>query len=498
MNKPIKYSLYLLALLFVFIISSCSKTQQTVLENFFKHLNIPAETNVDLNLKTSYQYQNENISVKWTSSNENAMSINGTINRLDVDQTVILVGEATLNKETLKKSYVVKVLADTSMATLEKTAASLVLPTSLDDSLSLPSSKTVDGVEVTIIWSSSHPEIMDSTGKLTLPAEDTIITITATLYLESSMLEKNFNIEVPQSPDYTPLNYWHKVSVYSAAIADEIKPGKLNEFAGAIYRKVVSSRDYWLGIEVIVTLPEFIPDEKRTGVNPYDTSELRYLDNASIYLGGNSSAESDVGLSWSFGANFDGNSVNYSASTVYRPFWRYIDSGKNTYMNANWRDTCYYYYPGDTIRMSVFSPRENYLQLRIELLEETTIPKYAQRRANYNLGANYSKVFVSPEFPSKGMGVYKAEFKRVCALDQVGNEGKPTQPTNAQNANCIWREVYLYRRIDGQVYKVPMTSERVATCNAPSTFTNAHIVSYDGVDQSLGGEIVTLSPNNNN
>lgn len=311
------------------------------------------------------------------------------------------------------------------------------------------------------------------------------------------MLEKNFNIEVPQSPDYTPLNYWHKVSVYSAAIADEIKPGKLNEFAGAIYRKVVSSRDYWLGIETIVTLPEFIPDETRTGVNPYDTSEFRYLDNASIYLGGNSSAESDVGLTWSFGANFDGASVNYSASTVYRPFWRYIDSGKNTYMNSNWRETCYYYYPGDTVRMSVFSPRENYLQLRIELLEETTIPKYAQRRANYNLGENYSKVFVSPEFPSKGMGVYKAEFKRVSALDQVGNEGKPTQPTNAQNANCIWREVYLYRRIDGQIYKVPMTAERVASCNAPSTFTNAHIVTYDGVDQSLGGEIVTLSPNNN-
>ena len=63
-------------------------------------------------------------------------------------------------------------------------------------------------------------------------------------------------------------------------------------------------------------------------------------------------------------------------------------------MNAAWRDTCYYYYPGDTIRMSVFSTKANYLQLRIELLEETTIPKYAQRRANYNLGSNYSKVFV--------------------------------------------------------------------------------------------------------
>lgn len=497
MNKIIKSALSFLIVFVVFMITSCVNTKQTVLENFFKTLNIPAETSTDLNLKTSYSYANKNVTVKWTSSNENAISNTGVVTRLDTDQTVILVGEASTSNEKLKKSFVIKVLADTSMATLEKVASSLILPTTLDDSINLPSKKTADGKEVTIVWTSSHPDIMDSTGKLTLPKEETTITITAILYLDSNMLEKSFDIIIPQAPDYSPVNYWHKAPLFLETINNEIFPGRLSEFAGAIYRKCVSSRDYWLGIEVVVTLPEFIPDEKRKGVSPYDSSAYRYLDNASIYLGGNSSAESDVGLTWSVGANFAGTAVNYSESIAYRPFWRYIDSGKNTYMNAAWRDTCYYYYPGDTIRMSVFSTKANYLQLRIELLEETTIPKYAQRRANYNLGSNYSKVFVSPEFPSKGMGVNKAEFKRVVALDQVGNEGKPTQPTNAQNANCIFREVYLYREINNQIYKVPMTTQRFAYCNAPSSFSNAHIVSYDGVDKNLGGEIITLSPNNN-
>ena len=405
MNKIIKSALGFLIVLVAFMVSSCVDNKQTTLENFFKSLNIPTETSTDLNLKSSYSYANKTITVTWTSSNENAITTTGLVTRLETEQTVILVGEASVGNDKLKKSFIVKVLADTSMATLEKVAASLILPTTLDDSLSLPSKKTADGNEVTIVWTSSHPEIMDSTGKLTLPLEETTITITATLYLDSNMLQKSFDIIVAQSPDYTPLNYWHKAPLYLESINNEIFPGRLSEFAGAIYRKCVSSRDYWLGIEVVVTLPEFIPDPKRQGVSPYDSSAYRYLDNASIYLGGNSSAESDVGLTWSVGSNFAGTAVNYTESIAYRPFWRYIDSGKNTYMNAAWRDTCYYYYPGDTIRMSVFSTKANYLQLRIELLEETTIPKYAQRRANYNLGSNYSKVFVSPEFPSKGMGV---------------------------------------------------------------------------------------------
>ena len=498
MDKIIKSALSFLLVLVVFMVGSCGKTKQTTLEDFFKSLNLPTETSSDLNLKTSYSYDNKTITVNWTSSNESAISNTGVVTRLESEQTVILVGEASLGKESLKKSFVIKVLADTSRQTLEKVALSLILPTTLDDSISLPSKKTVDGKEVTIVWTSSHPEILDSTGALTLPLKETTITLTALLYLESNMLQKSFDIVVPQNPDYSPLNYWYKAPVYLEAIKDEIVPGRLSEFAGAIYRKCVSSRDYWYGIEVVVTLPEFIPDENRKGISPYDSSAYRYLDNPSIYLGGNSSAESDVGLTWSVGATFNGTAVNYAESVAFRPFWRYIDSGKNTYMNAAWRDTCFYYYPGDTIRMSVFATKANYLQLRIELLEETTIPKYAQRRASYNLGSNYPKVFVSPEFPSKGMGVNKAEFKRVVALDQVGNEGKPTQPTNAQNANAIFREVYLYRKIDNQIYKVPMTKERYAYCNAPSTFTNAHIVSYNGVDQSLGGEIITLSPNNNN
>ena len=56
MNKIIKSALSFLIVFVVFMITSCVNTKQTVLENFFKTLNIPAETSTDLNLKTSYSY----------------------------------------------------------------------------------------------------------------------------------------------------------------------------------------------------------------------------------------------------------------------------------------------------------------------------------------------------------------------------------------------------------------------------------------------------------
>ena len=75
--------------------------------------------------------------------------------------------------------------------------------------------------------------------------------------------------------------------------------------------------------------------------------------------------------------------LNYGSKKVaYRPFYRYIysevidDNGNVTRINKNiWKvasplDFDYYYFPGDVVKMSVYSPLENYLQLRIEVLEK--------------------------------------------------------------------------------------------------------------------------------
>lgn len=498
-----KYLMFIL-LVFVGILSGCSNT----LENFLQTLEVGPEVSGDIDLKNEYEFNGKTIKVEWITTNEEIISSTGKVTRTLEDQQVILTCKASLGSSELTRNFTVTVLADTTPIVLQKALIQLEgmlsFFTSTTQSIALPNQLEVDDYNVSISWTSSDTSVMDDTGKIVkLPKKDKEITLTALVSCKGNVDAKSFKIVVMKDPDYSIGADFSTSEVYTGVIENEAKPTPVGKFDGAIYRKVTSSTDYWLGIEVVVTLPEYHGDPGRMSKNPYGSeNDMRYNDNASVYLGGHSGAESDVGLTWSMGVIPGTNTIDYSKSVAFRPFWRYIHAGKNTYANASVQDTQYYYYPGDKIRMSVYATKPGYLQLRIDLLEETTIPEYVELRKSYNLGDNYSKLFLSPEFPSSGMGSSKAQFKRCCALDQVGNEGGKSQPTNAQSLNIIWHEVYLYREINNNYYKVPMTSQRRAELSWPGQygvlgdFTNAIKVSYDGVDTSLGGEIVSIDPNN--
>lgn len=480
----------------------CSTTNS--LQAFVDQLPIPQEVTENLELKSTYDYKGKVVNVTWTSSNEKAISLTGVVTRTTIKQQVILIAKATLDDSQIKKTFIVNVKEDISPIVLDKAASSLIIDPNITHSIILPSMKQIDGETVYYEWESSHEDIIDKTGNLTLPMIETNVTLKVTISVNGLSTTREFIMNVPRDPNYSNGEVFARATLFADKITNEKGVEPLKEFTGAIYHKVCSSRDFWLGIEVIVTLPTFIGDEKRTGVNPWGSeNDIRYLDNASVYLGGNCEKECDVGLTWSFGANHAKTGVDYSKSVAFRPFWRYISTdNSNTYQNSNWQDSQYYYYPGDKIRMSVYVSSNNKMQLRIELLEETTIPEYAAFRAAYNLGDNYSKLFVSPEFNAPGAGIYPMVLKRVCALDQVNNEGKPTSPTNASSNNVIYHECYLYRKINGVYYKVAFNEGRQTSISSPSgtnslgDFTGTFHLSYDGVNKDLGGEVVSIIPNN--
>ncbi len=294
---------------------------------------------------------------------------------------------------------------------------------------------------------------------------------------------------------------------------EKLNPADPEVFGGAWYYKVVSSKDKWVGIEVVVTLPEV---EIRRYKSEFDSTldfdpGVKNLDNPSVYLGGNALSESDVGLSMSLGViNTRTNEIS-KGSVAFRPFWRYITSedqdlggydahdgkysvsanGNNCFANYHWKYTEYYYLPGDKLRIVVYIPEENKMQLQIEVLEKSTLPESVEIREKY--GWKDPADFLSPVFTSPGHGTgMDAEFKRVNAIDQSGNEGGTAIPTDTKVEGIIWHETYLYRVIDGVLYRVPMNESRRGTTAAPESkyFT----VSYEGVDSSLGGEIVTIHP----
>lgn len=292
------------------------------------------------------------------------------------------------------------------------------------------------------------------------------------------------------------------VKVYDGEIEGEIKPPVPPQcFLGAWYRKVFTSFDSWLGIEGVITLGEFTPDESRFNLD----GKGRYMDNPSVYMGGKSQKESDAGLGLNLTYMSSDTSFDLDLSSpklAYRPFWRYIYSDAtdiggnvnrreiNSWNISNPRSLMYYYFPGDKIRMSVYSPLPDYLQLKIEIVTVTEIPKYRDLRKQYHLKDDKPSDFYSPIFYSKGHGYMNAEFKRVNSIDQYGNEGFHAQNTRAYVSEAVWHEVYLYRKINGQIMKVPFSQERQCSMICPNT--EAVTVRY--INPQLGSESIFIHP----
>lgn len=254
-----------------------------------------------------------------------------------------------------------------------------------------------------------------------------------------------------------------KAPIYKHQISDLIPtPTKYQCFPGAWYYKILTSKDKWIGIETIITLPEFVYDEER-----YDIIKKRYLDTPSVYLGGVSDFENDIGFGW-FQGKVNGKITE--EKITFRPFWRYIyldENGleKNIYAGTNIDQTEYYFFPKDKIKISLFSEKDNYLTFRIELLKETSHPKYKEIR---NLLNKKPEILVQRDIPAPGVGVHLTEFKRCNAIDQYGNEGKPAQMTTAKAYGAMWESCYLYRRINEKIHKVLLTRNLYMEMKCPN------------------------------
>lgn len=304
------------------------------------------------------------------------------------------------------------------------------------------------------------------------------------------------------------------MKIYLDKIANEVeKPVAPNCFLGAWYHKQFSSKDYWEGIEGTITLPNV--DLKRF-------NGQKNLDTPSIYMGGHAKYESDVGLSYMTGLiKEDGKDVITPGGIAFRPFWRYItddfdnidvgsydfdndrfynasnltpnQSTSNCYAHYSGKFSEYYYLPGDKVKIIVKYPKKDFMQLIVELIEVSTLEETIEKRKKY--GWSNPKTFISPIFSSpEDHETNLKEFKRVNAIDQSGNEGKPTIVTESNVLNAKWESVYLYRYINDELVKVPFNNSRsdVMNCPYPEGFK------IEDFNEETGGSIVNIIPRGKN
>ncbi len=228
-------------------------------------------------------------------------------------------------------------------------------------------------------------------------------------------------------------------------------------FLGAYYRKAVSSFDVWTGIAGFVKLGTPTVDEKRLGA---ETKQP--LDNFSVYMGGNAGGktEVDAGLTWEF--TVDANGKKSERRNAFRPFWR------TKIWNAAPAQKEFYFYPGETVQMAVIVAGANKLRLIIS--------------------DGKAKTFQT-DFDAEGFtsGIPR-QFKRVNAIDQVANEGKPAQKTTAQVVGAEWLSTLLLRGAGADAKQISMTTEKYTDMRCP----NVNNIVVLETDKSKGGEKIDI------
>jgi hypothetical protein len=243
-------------------------------------------------------------------------------------------------------------------------------------------------------------------------------------------------------------------------IAGEVPPAaSIPCFPGAYYRKVVSSFDTWTGITGVVVLGHPTTDPNRLD----DRRNNLPLDNFSIYMGGNAGEhyEVDAGMTWTF--SVDKATGKTSAQRIaWRPFWR------TTVWNNPPNVEQYTWHPGDTIQMSVVMVAPQ--KLRMVIADAGKHPK-----------KRYEVDFAAEGFTAES----PRQFKRVNAIDQVRNEGKPVQPTTAYVKGSEW----LYTTLHRGDLQVPMHPGRYTDMRCDNA---QHIVVTPTANAKVGGEKIDI------
>ncbi|HEX8264639.1 MAG TPA: hypothetical protein VF596_04390 [Pyrinomonadaceae bacterium] len=240
--------------------------------------------------------------------------------------------------------------------------------------------------------------------------------------------------------------------------AGEVAPtASIPCFPGAYYRKAVSSFDVWTGIVGIVKLGTPKVDEARL-----NATTKQPLDNFSVYMGGRAGTqEIDAGLAWEF--TLDENGKKSERRNAFRPFWR------NETWNSAPAEKQFYYYPGETVQMAVIVAGPGKLRL--------VIADAAQK-----------KVFQT-EFDAKSFQPnVPRQFKRVNAIDQFSNEGKPAQTTKAQVTGAEWLQTLLLRGAGSEAKQLPLDKTRFTDMRCPN---EANIV-VTATDAAKGAEKIDI------
>ncbi|HMM07460.1 MAG TPA: hypothetical protein PKD52_12485, partial [Clostridiales bacterium] len=254
-------------------------------------LSLPTTVTGDLTLPTSGSYGS---AITWITSDKNAITTTGKVNRTSVDVPVTLTATVKKGDDSQSKTFHLTVKADADADTDAVDAAlnAVTIPEETISNLTIPAS-TVDGVS--FAWASSNGDILATDGTVTRPAKGSDnVTVTLTLTATKSNVTKTREYPVLVYADNTGyMEAYHTGRAYY--LANRTLNGYWNVFAAYAllgdfiqdpangYKITLAQPDgSWYGTQYGATVLAICA----MGENPYDYNGVNYVDLVKKNYGG--------------------------------------------------------------------------------------------------------------------------------------------------------------------------------------------------------------------
>lgn len=179
-----------------FTVTVVALEEQTVADMALDALAMPEDVSSDIDWPTLQDDRFADVSLSFVSDDPSLISDDGTIHRALEEKTASITVTATYEDSTASEVFDITLPARamSDQEIVEETAGSLELPLdTVENDMDLPT----EADEVSVLWSSSHPEYFTADGTVTRPfVNDAVVTLTATFTLNDAQTTRDYSITV--------------------------------------------------------------------------------------------------------------------------------------------------------------------------------------------------------------------------------------------------------------------------------------------------------------
>lgn len=207
----------LLIILAVLLLAGCAPKQSDIeiLNEVMNTIDLPLETKEDLELPSTYTYEDKEIVATWNSSNVDALSNEGKVFRGKDDQVITLSLSLQLNEDTITNTFDITILALEKEVIANQILDLIQIPSEASEDFVLASFVKFDDNNYKVNWESSNEDVVTTKGLITYQPEDTEITLTATISYDKVKYSKEFKVIVKAFDTTEMKNYLDSLSIPS-------------------------------------------------------------------------------------------------------------------------------------------------------------------------------------------------------------------------------------------------------------------------------------------